>query len=121
MYWMAFPLTTELYCTVNTGLAIPVSATWQVSDMWHTQSGASITWDIVVGGWDLEYSAEFVPNEEGSYTIAVERARKVEASEEAIHNTFTSKESGKLVLSVDKSASRKKKVAAYRYFVQLNN
>ncbi|KAL4322080.1 patellin-6 [Arachis ipaensis] len=85
------------------------------------ESGASITWDIVVGGWDLEYSAEFVPNEEGSYTIAVERARKVEASEEAIHNTFTSKESGKLVLSVDNSASRKKKVAAYRYFVQLNN
>ncbi|MED6135572.1 Patellin-6 [Stylosanthes scabra] len=81
------------------------------------ESGASITWDIVVGGWDLEYSAEFVPNAEGSYTIAVERARKVEASEEAIHNTFTSKESGKLVLSVDNSASTKKKVAAYRYFL----
>ncbi|XP_057435307.1 patellin-6-like [Lotus japonicus] len=80
--------------------------------------GATITWDIVVGGWDLEYSAEFVPNAEGSYTIAVEKARKIEASEEAIHNSFTLKEAGKMVLSVDNSASRKKKVAAYRYIVR---
>ncbi|KAJ1387571.1 GOLD domain [Sesbania bispinosa] len=78
----------------------------------------TIMWDIVVGGWDLEYSAEFVPNAEGSYTIAVEKPRKIEASEEAIHNSFTSKEAGKMVLSVDNSASRKRKVAAYRYVVR---
>ncbi|KAG5095459.1 hypothetical protein JHK84_051047 [Glycine max] len=82
------------------------------------QSGATITWDIVVGGWDLEYSAEFVPIAQGSYTLAVDKARKIEATEEAIHNSFTSKEAGKMVLSVDNSASRKKKVAAYRYFVR---
>ncbi|KAG2404586.1 Patellin-6 protein [Vigna angularis] len=81
------------------------------------ESGATITWDIVVGGWDLEYSAEFVPIAEGSYTLAVDEARKIMATEEAIHNSFTSKEAGKMVLSVDNSASRKKKVAAYRYFV----
>lgn len=65
------------------------------------QSGATITWDIVVGGWDLEYSAEFVPIAQGSYTLAVDKARKIEATEEAIHNSFTSKEAGKMVLSVD--------------------
>ncbi|KAJ9180511.1 hypothetical protein P3X46_008742 [Hevea brasiliensis] len=80
--------------------------------------GATITWDIVVGGWDLEYSAEFVPNAEGSYTIAVEKTRKVAPSEEAIHNSFTSREAGKMVLSVDNTASRRKKVAAYRYIVR---
>ncbi|KAK7294775.1 hypothetical protein RJT34_17671 [Clitoria ternatea] len=82
------------------------------------ESGATMTWDIVVGGWELEYSAEFVPMAKDSYTIAVEKARKIEASEEAIHNSFTSKEGGKMVLSVDNSASRKKKVAAYRYVVR---
>lgn len=82
------------------------------------EGGATITWDIVVGGWDLEYSAEFVPNAEGSYTIAVEKPRKIGASEEAMHNSFTSKESGKMILSVDNTASRKKKVAAYRYVVR---
>ncbi|KAK4268504.1 hypothetical protein QN277_025154 [Acacia crassicarpa] len=85
------------------------------------EGGATITWDMVVGGWDLEYSAEFVPSAQGSYSIAVEKARKIGASEEAIHNSFTAKEAGNLVLSVDNFASRKKKVAAYRYFVRKNS
>lgn len=82
------------------------------------EAGATITWDIVVGGWDLEYSAEFVPIAEGSYTIAVEKPRKISPSEEAIHNSYTSKEAGKMVLSVDNTSSRRKKVAAYRYIVR---
>ncbi|KAK2647451.1 hypothetical protein Ddye_014940 [Dipteronia dyeriana] len=82
------------------------------------EAGATITWDIVVGGWDLEYSAEFVPNAEGSYTIAVEKPRKICPSQEAIHNSYTSREAGKMVLSVDNTTSRRKKVAAYRYIVR---
>ncbi|KAG7960938.1 hypothetical protein I3843_10G153100 [Carya illinoinensis] len=82
------------------------------------EAGATITWDIVVGGWELVYSAEFVPCAEGSYTIAVERPRKMAASEEAVYNSFTAREAGKMVLSVDNTASRKKKVAAYRYIVR---
>ncbi|XP_009777461.1 patellin-6-like [Nicotiana tabacum] len=82
------------------------------------EAGATITWDIVVGGWEMEYSAEFVPDAEGSYTIAVEKPRKIGANEEAIHNSFTSREAGKMVLSVDNTASRKRKVAAYRYVVR---
>ena len=71
----------------------------------------------MVGGWELDYSAEFVPIAEGSYTIVVEKPRRTTATEEAIHNSFTAKEAGKLVLSVDNTASRKRKVAAYRYVV----
>lgn len=82
------------------------------------QGGATITWDIVVGGWELEYSAEFIPIADGSYTIAVEKTRKISANEEAIHNSFTTREAGKMVLSVDNTASRRKKVAAYRYIVR---
>ncbi|CAN0927891.1 PATL6, partial [Linum grandiflorum] len=82
------------------------------------EAGATITWDIVVGGWEVEYSAEFVPNSEGSYTIAVEKSRKVGCNEEAIHNSYTAREGGKMVLSVDNSVSRRRKVAAYRYFVR---
>ncbi|KVH94889.1 patellin-6 [Cynara cardunculus var. scolymus] len=82
------------------------------------EAGATITWDIVVGGWDLEYSAEYVPIADGSYTIAVEKSRKMSPTEEAVHNSYTAKEAGKLVLSVDNSASRKRKVASYRYLVR---
>ncbi|CAN1134330.1 PATL6 [Linum perenne] len=82
------------------------------------EAGATITWDIVVGGWEVEYSAEFIPNSEGSYTIAVEKQRKVGSNEEAIHDSYTAKEAGKMVLSVDNSVSKRRKVAAYRYFVR---
>ncbi|KAL6133004.1 hypothetical protein ACLB2K_065241 [Fragaria x ananassa] len=82
------------------------------------EAGATITSEIVVGGWDLEYSAEFVPSSQGSYIVAVEKPRKVAPSEEAIRNSFSPKEAGKMVFSVDNSASRKKKVAAYRYIVR---
>ncbi|KAE8768272.1 patellin-6 [Hordeum vulgare] len=83
------------------------------------EAGATITWDLVVGGWELEYGAEYVPAAEGGYTLCVERTRKVPAAaDEPVHNTFTAKEPGKMVLSIDNSGSRKRKVAAYRYFVR---
>ncbi|XP_057489033.1 patellin-6-like [Actinidia eriantha] len=82
------------------------------------EAGATITWDIVVGGWDLDYSAEFVPAAAESYSLAVEKPRKIAATEEVICNSFTAREAGKMVLSVDNTASRKKKVAAYRYVVR---
>ncbi|CAN6337967.1 unnamed protein product [Urochloa humidicola] len=83
------------------------------------EAGATITWDLVVGGWDLEYGAEYVPAAEESYTLCVEKTRMVPATaEEPVHNAFTAREAGKMVLSIDNSGSRKRKVAAYRYFVR---
>ncbi|XP_073275329.1 patellin-6-like [Primulina huaijiensis] len=82
------------------------------------EAGAVIIWDIVVGGWEIDYSAEFQPNAQGRYSITVEKQRRLRSTEEAIHNSFTAAEAGKLVLSVDNSASRKRKVAAYRYMVK---
>lgn len=71
-----------------------------------------------MGGWDLDYSAEFVPSAPGSYTIAIEKTRRVACNEEPVHNSYTSKEAGKMVLSIDNTNSRRRKVAAYRYFVR---
>ncbi|CAO2820183.1 unnamed protein product [Amaranthus hypochondriacus] len=82
------------------------------------EAGATIIWDLVVGGWDLEYSAEFIPNAKDSYVLAVEKPKKLGPSDEAVHNSFLAREPGKLVLSVDNTASRKRKVAAYRYVVR---
>ncbi|KAF9599280.1 hypothetical protein IFM89_036578 [Coptis chinensis] len=52
------------------------------------ECGATITWDIVVGGWEVEYSAEFIPIMEGSYTIAIEKPKRIDTLEEPIHNSF---------------------------------
>ncbi|KAF9622073.1 hypothetical protein IFM89_029357 [Coptis chinensis] len=35
------------------------------------EAGATITWELVVGGWELDYATEFVPNAEKSYTIGI--------------------------------------------------
>ena len=60
-----------------------------------------------------------MPAAEGGYTLCVEGTRKVPAAAaEPVHNAFTAKEPGKMVLSIDNSGPRKRKVAAYRYFVR---
>ncbi|RRT32757.1 hypothetical protein B296_00055114 [Ensete ventricosum] len=83
------------------------------------QAGATIAWDIAVGGWDLDYGAEYVPSDEGSYTVVVEKTRRIPAAaDEPIHDVFNAREAGKMVLSIDNTSSRRRKAAAYRYFVR---
>ncbi|CAL9081394.1 unnamed protein product [Musa textilis] len=83
------------------------------------EGGATIAWDVAVGGWDVDYGAEFVPSDEGSYTVVVQKTRRIPAgAEEAVHDAFTAKEAGKMVLSIDNTNSRRRKVAAYRYCVR---
>ncbi|KAJ8464539.1 hypothetical protein OPV22_027091 [Ensete ventricosum] len=83
------------------------------------EGGATIGWDVAVGGWDVDYGAEFVPSDEGSYTVVVQKTRRIPGgAEEAIHDAFTAKEAGKMVLSIDNTNSRRRKVAAYRYCVR---
>ncbi|GLJ37263.1 hypothetical protein SUGI_0755930 [Cryptomeria japonica] len=84
------------------------------------ESGATILWDLVVGGWDVTYWAEFVPSAGGSYTTVIDKTRKLSSSDEPVCNSFKASEAGKVVLIIDNTLSRKKKVAAYRYMVKKN-
>ncbi|GKE14299.1 patellin-6 [Tanacetum coccineum] len=86
------------------------------------KAGEKIIWDVVVGGWDLKYRALFVPDDAASksYDHVVEK-RKMLAMPELVHNSYVAKEAGKLVLTINNTASRKKKVGAYRYLVQKSN
>lgn len=77
-----------------------------------------ISWEMVVGGWDLHYSAEFIPSAQGSYTVAIEKTRHIAPNDDPLSNSFTAREAGKMVLSIDNTSSRRRKVAAYRYFVR---
>ncbi|KAJ6340304.1 hypothetical protein OIU77_008125 [Salix suchowensis] len=40
-----------------------------------------LTWEMRVVGWDVHYGAEFVPSSEDSYTVIIQKARKVAATE----------------------------------------
>jgi hypothetical protein len=61
-------------------------------------------------GWEVKYKEEFVPADEGSYTIIVRKGKKMGSGEEAIRNSFRASEQGNVVLTVENASSKKKKV-----------
>lgn len=77
-------------------------------------TGNTLLWDITVLGWEVNYKEEFVPIDEGSYTIIVQKGKKMAPSEEPIRNTFRNNELGKIVLTIE-NVSAKQKQVLYRY------
>ncbi|XP_066315498.1 patellin-3-like [Miscanthus floridulus] len=72
---------------------------------------STIVWELRVLGWEVSYGAEFTPDAEGGYTVIVQKTRKVPANEEPImKGSFKVGEPGKLVLTVNNPASKKKKL-----------
>ncbi|KAM3701088.1 hypothetical protein ACB098_05G146300 [Castanea mollissima] len=76
--------------------------------------GSTLVWDLAVLGWEVNYKEEFVPTDEGSYTIIVQKGKKMGSQEGPIRNTFRTNEPGKLVLTIENLSSRKKRVL-YRH------
>jgi hypothetical protein len=69
-----------------------------------------LAWDLTVLGWEVNYKEEFVPIDEGSYTIIVQKAKKMASQEGPIRNTFRTNEPGKVVLTIENMSSKKKRV-----------
>ncbi|OEL37735.1 Patellin-5 [Dichanthelium oligosanthes] len=72
---------------------------------------STIVWELRALGWEVSYGAEFTPDAEGGYTVIVQKTRKVPANEEPImKGSFKVGEPGKLVLTINNPASKKKKL-----------
>ncbi|KAG1369914.1 Patellin-1 [Cocos nucifera] len=77
-----------------------------------------LVWELRVLGWDVTFGAEFVPSSENGYTVIVQKARKLVATDEPVEkNSFKNGEAGKVVLTVDNTTSKKKKLL-YRYKIK---
>ncbi|RYQ79222.1 hypothetical protein Ahy_Scaffold6g107929 isoform A [Arachis hypogaea] len=76
--------------------------------------GNTLCWDVTVLGWEVSYKEEFVPSDEGSYTIIVQKGKKMGSQEGPVRNTFRNNEAGKVVLTIDNTSNKKKRVW-YRY------
>ncbi|KAL5231475.1 hypothetical protein ABZP36_030251 [Zizania latifolia] len=80
---------------------------------------STVVWELRVLGWEVSYGAEFTPDAEGGYTVIVQKTRKVPANEEPImKGSFKVGEAGKIVLTADNAASKKKKQLLYRFKVK---
>ncbi|KAK1384824.1 Cellular retinaldehyde binding/alpha-tocopherol transport [Heracleum sosnowskyi] len=81
------------------------------------EAGTTFIWDTTVLGWEVNYKEEFIPTDEGSYTIIVQKQKKLGAVEGPVRNTYRTNEPGKIVLTIDNCSSKKKKVF-YRHKVK---
>ena len=76
-------------------------------------------WDLTVVGWEVNYKEEFVPSDEASYTIIIQKGKKMSSNEEPTRNSFRNNEPGKVVLTIQNSSSKKKR-SLYRYKTKKN-
>lgn len=76
-------------------------------------------WDVTVLGWEVNYKEEFVPADEGSYTIIIQKGKKIGSQEGSVRNSFCNSEPGKVVLTIENSSSKKKRIF-YRYKTKNN-
>lgn len=83
-------------------------------DETNGQAGTRVVWDVTVLGWEVNYKEEFVPEDEGSYTIIVQKSKKMGPQEELVRNCFRTNEPGKVVITIENSSFKKKKVL-YRF------
>ncbi|XP_059460457.1 patellin-3 [Corylus avellana] len=77
-----------------------------------------LVWELRVVGWEVSYSAEFVPNAEDGYTVVIHKARKKTPTDEpVVSNSFKVAELGKILLTVDNPTSKKKNLL-YRFKIK---
>ncbi|XP_074560153.1 patellin-3-like [Curcuma longa] len=76
-----------------------------------TVEATVLVWELRVLGWEVSYSAEFVPSAEDGYTVLVQKNRKLIAADEPVIKTsFKIGEPGKVVLNIENPTSKKKKL-----------
>jgi hypothetical protein len=64
-------------------------------------------WDITVVGWDVTYKEEFIPDDEGSYTVLLQNQNIVG---ESTRNSFYINEPGRILLTIENGNFKKKKM-----------
>ncbi|CAD6335880.1 unnamed protein product [Miscanthus lutarioriparius] len=49
----------------------------QTIEIEATEADTTLTWDLTVLGWEVNYKEEFLPADEGSYTIIIRKGKKM--------------------------------------------
>lgn len=75
------------------------------------EPGVTITWEVTVVGWDVNYKEEFIPDDEGSYNILLQNQNRVG---ESTRNSFYINEPGKILVTVENGNFKTRRMF-YRY------
>ncbi|PIA45382.1 hypothetical protein AQUCO_01700732v1, partial [Aquilegia coerulea] len=71
------------------------------------EPGVTVVWDLTVVRLDVSYKEEFVPDDDCSYRIPIQMEKKMSGS---VRNSFYISEPGMILLTIDNSTFKKKKV-----------
>ncbi|GLT91537.1 hypothetical protein SLE2022_094200 [Rubroshorea leprosula] len=93
------------------------SGTTESIEIHAPEAGNDMVWDVMVLGWEVNYKEEFVPSDEGSYAISVQKGKRIGSQEGPTRNSFKNNEPGKVVISVENSSFKKRRVF-YRYKIR---
>ncbi|XP_047323124.1 patellin-3-like [Impatiens glandulifera] len=75
-----------------------------------------LIWELRVVGWEVNYSAEYVPN--AGYTVLIQKPKKMSATDEPVlSQSFKITELGKILIAVDNPTTKKKQLI-YRFDVR---
>ncbi|KAH6780448.1 Sec14p-like phosphatidylinositol transfer family protein [Perilla frutescens var. hirtella] len=75
----------------------------------------TLVWELRVVGWEVSYSAEFVPQR--GYTVLIQKSKKMATNDvPVVSDSFSIFELGKILLTIDNPTSKKKKLL-YRFKV----
>ncbi|BFG28691.1 hypothetical protein CerSpe_149650 [Prunus speciosa] len=82
------------------------------------EEGTTLIWEVIVLGWEVNYKEEFFPTDEGSYGIIIQKDRRIGWQQGSLQNSFTNKEPGNVVFTVENGSLIKKKRVCYRYKIK---
>ncbi|XP_057965369.1 patellin-6-like [Malania oleifera] len=71
------------------------------------ETGVTLVWDVAVVNQEVCYKDEFIPDDEGSYTILLQKKKKLS---ESFRNSFYIGEPGKIVITIENGTFKKKRV-----------
>ncbi|CAI9107634.1 OLC1v1007035C1 [Oldenlandia corymbosa var. corymbosa] len=71
----------------------------------------TVTWDVAIVGNEVTYQAEFIPLDDCSYTVLLEKEKRIG---KAVRNSFYIREPGNIVITIGNGTFKRRKVF-YRY------
>ncbi|KAK1355773.1 putative CRAL-TRIO lipid binding domain, GOLD domain, CRAL/TRIO domain-containing protein [Heracleum sosnowskyi] len=78
------------------------------------KAGMTVSWDLTVVGFEVSYKGEFIPNDDCSYQVLIQREKKFGKT---IRNSFHVREPGKIVLHI-RNTTYKNKMVFCRHLIQ---
>ncbi|KAI8523049.1 hypothetical protein RHMOL_Rhmol13G0044200 [Rhododendron molle] len=75
-------------------------------------AGLTVIWDMTVVGYEVSYKEEFIPDDDCSYNVLLQKEKKMR---ESARNSFYIYEPGKIVITIDNGASSQKKKIFIRH------